>query len=147
MIETQLHPNTSLVHDILTQVSSKKAKKDKIQLLQQMNSLHLRNILRGAFDDSIQWDLPEGKPPVQVNDQNPRHLRRISDQLRYFVLNGPGQKMIAAKKQKMFINFLEQIHSKDIEVICAMKDKTLQEMFPGLTKGLVSEAFPGLIRQ
>lgn len=143
---TTLHPNSSLVHEILTEVSALKTKKEKIQLLQQMNSLHLRNILRGAFDETIQWDLPEGTPPYTVNDQSPRAVRKISDQLKYFVTGGPGAKLIAAKKQRMFISFLEQIHSKDGKVIIAMKDKKLAELFTGVKRDVVNEAFPGLLR-
>lgn len=143
---TTLHPNSSLVHEILTEVSELKTKKEKIQLLQQMNSLHLRNILRGAFDNTIQWDLPEGTPPVNVNDQTPRPIRKISDQLKYFVTGGPGSKLLTAKKQRMFISFLEQIHSKDVAVVIAMKDKKMTEMFPGLKRDVVNEAFPGLLR-
>lgn len=143
---TTLHPNSSLVHEILTEVSNLKSKKEKIQLLQQMNSLHLRNILRGAFDETIQWDLPEGTPPYTVNDQSPRSIRKISDQLKYFVVGGPGAKMIAAKRQRMFISFLEQIHSKDGAVVVAMKDKKLTELFPGIKRDVVNEAFPGLLR-
>lgn len=146
MIETKLHPNSSMIYEILTEVSEKKTKKEKIALLQQMNSLHLRNVLRGAFDNTIQWDLPEGTPPITTNDQTPRHIRRISDQLKYFVVGGPGAKMLTPKKQKMFINFLEQLHSKEIEVIVAMKDKVLHEKFPGLKRDVVNEAFPGLLR-
>jgi hypothetical protein len=143
---TTLHPNSSLVHEILSEVSALRTKKEKIQLLQQMNSLHLRNILRGAFDETIQWDLPEGTPPVTINDQTPRSVHKISDQLKYFVTGGPGAKLMTAKKQRMFISFLEQLHSKDVAVIIAMKDKKMTELFPGLKRDVVNEAFPGLLR-
>jgi hypothetical protein len=47
----------------------------------------------------------------------------------------------------MFIKLLEAIHPNDAKVIIRMKDKDLQGMYKGVTKKLVEEAFPGLIRK
>jgi hypothetical protein len=49
------------------------------------------------------------------------------------------------KVESMFIKVLEAIHPKDAEVVIAMKDKKFNGKYKGLTKKLVSDAFPGLI--
>jgi len=45
----------------------------------------------------------------------------------------------------MFIDILYGVDSKEIPLICHMKDKTLDGVYKGVTKKLVQEAFPGLI--
>ena len=51
------------VYEILDQVSKKRAKKDKIQVLQENEMMALRDVLRGTFDEIIQWNLPSGPVP------------------------------------------------------------------------------------
>ena len=50
-------------HEILTKVNNAKDKPKKIEVLQQNDSVSLRQILKVAFDPKIKWDLPEGTPP------------------------------------------------------------------------------------
>ena len=52
----------------------------------------------------------------------------------------------------MFINILENIHPKEGELLIKMKDKKLiksnnSAYYSGITKKLVEETFPGLIRE
>ena len=46
----------------------------------------------------------------------------------------------------MFIRILETIDPEDANLLIICKDKDLAGKFKGLTKKLVSEAFPGLIK-
>jgi hypothetical protein len=46
----------------------------------------------------------------------------------------------------MFIKILEGIHPDDAALVIKMKDKELEGVYKGITKKLVQEAFPGLIR-
>ena len=143
----QFNPLTATCHQVLEAASKLKSKKEKVAFLQEHTSLHLRNVLRGAFDDSIQWDLPEGLPPLEVNEEKTRHMRRNTDMLKYFVIGGPGETMQMAKRQKLFIRMLEELPHEDVEVIVAMKDKELQKKYSGITRAVVKEAFPKLIRK
>jgi hypothetical protein len=43
----------------------------------------------------------------------------------------------------MFISLLESLHAEDAEMLCLAKDKKLK--ITGITKKLVSDAFPNLI--
>ena len=49
-------------------------------------------------------------------------------------------------REKYFASILERIDAKDAEIVVAMKDKKLTELFPTVTKDLIKEAIPGLIK-
>ncbi len=44
-----------------------------------------------------------------------------------------------------FIKILQNVNKKDAEVIVAMKDKTLTDIFPNITKEIVEKAWPKLL--
>ena len=57
-----------LLHEVLTKVNNAKDKPKKIEVLKSNDSVPLRQILKGAFDPKIIWELPEGTPPYKEND-------------------------------------------------------------------------------
>jgi len=136
------------IHEILERAAAAKSVPDRAKILQAHNCLGLRDVLNGAFNDAVTWDLPEGSPPYQANQSNegiyPTDLRRETSQLRYLVKHPINAKVLRPKKERIFIQLLEGIHPKDAEVLIAMKDKTLHTLFKGLTKAVVQKAFPGL---
>lgn len=135
------------IDEILNKVVAAKTKAEKLNVLREYNTLALRNILKGAFDDSIQFLLPEGSPPFREGNQNhpPSSLRKQSPRFRYFVKGGPGERLPRLKVESMFVKLLEAIPPSEAKVAILMKDKKLDTEFKGITKKLVEEAFPGLI--
>lgn len=134
------------VFEILEQVSKAEKRADKIAILQQhKENWALKDILKGSFDDKIQWILPDGKPPYEPAEErsHPSNLTRVNKQFRFFVKGGPGEKMPAFKREKIFLDIIETIHPKDAELVVAMINKKLG--VKGVTKKLVQEAYPGLI--
>ncbi len=137
-----------LVSEILDLVAQADARKDKVEILRKHNSLELRDILKGAFDDTVQFILPKGLPPIDEDEKrkyDKTHLARETKKFRYFVKNGPGEQVNSMRREKMFIDLLYRIDSKEVPLVCHMKDKTLEGVYKGLTKKVVQEAFPGLI--
>jgi hypothetical protein len=47
----------------------------------------------------------------------------------------------------IFVKLLESLHPSEAQVVIWMKDKQLGGNYKGLTKKLVSDAFPGLITE
>jgi hypothetical protein len=133
------------IHEILTRVGTRKTKEERIEVLKEYNCLALRDILKGGFDDEIQFLLPEGEPPYEPAPERnpPTTLHKMSKKFRYFAVGGPGERLPKARVEKMFIQVLEAIDPRDAKLVIAMKDKKLD--YRGLNKKLVSEAFPGLI--
>jgi len=144
-----------MIHEILEKAAEAKNKEEKIKILQDNNNLALRDILRGGMDDTIEFILPEGKPPYEDPEKvgySRSALYSKTKRFKYFVKGGPGTNMPSPKREKMFINILESIHPKEGELIVLMKDKRLIKSnnsahYSGITKKLVQEAFPGLIKE
>lgn len=137
-----------LVSEVLELVAKTDARKDKIEILRKHNTLELRDILKGAFDDTVQFILPKGLPPIEEDQKKLYDKVRLvteTKKFRYFVKGGPGEQVNPMRREKMFIDILYRIDSKEVELVCHMKDKTLDGVYKGLTKKLVQEAFPGLI--
>jgi hypothetical protein len=137
-----------LVSDVLEQVAKTDSKKEKVEILRKHNSLELRDVLKGAFDDSVQFILPKGQPLIDENEKkkyDKTHLVHETKKFRYFVKGGPGEQVNALRRERMFIDILYRVESKEAALICKMKDKELDGVYKGLTKKLVQEAFPGLI--
>jgi hypothetical protein len=137
-----------LVSEVFELVSKADARKDKIEILRKHNTLELRDILKGAFDDTVQFILPKGVPPIEEDQKKLYDKVRLvteTKKFRYFVKGGPGEQVNPLRREKMFIDICYRIDSKEVELVCHMKDKTLDGVYKGLTKKLVQEAFPGLI--
>lgn len=121
--------------------------KRKEVLLKYQNVAALKDVLRGTFDDSLQFLLPEGKPPYTPNrpESTPSTLLNKHRDFGYFVKGGPGTDMPAYRREMQFIRLLESIHPTDAEIVLSMVAK--QSPVKHLTKKLVQEAFPNLIKK
>ena len=119
--------------------------KRKELLLQHSDNNALRDVLRGTFDESLVWNLPEGRPPYTANipESVPSTLLREHRQFGYFVKGAKGDPFPAYKRENMFIRLLESIHPADAVIVLSMVEKKSPVKF--LTKKLVQEAFPNLI--
>lgn len=137
-----------LISDMLKEVSKLKKKADRVAYLQKNGQYAaLRDILRINFDDSIESLLPEGSPPYKedemVDGHNYSTLHKEFRKFKYF-FNGPtGRALNPARRERLFIELLETIHANEAEMLVLAKDKKLKYL--GITKKLVSDAFPGLI--
>jgi len=133
-----------LLHEILIKVNNAKDKPKKIEVLKQNDSLPLRQVLKGAFDPKIEWDLPPGNPPYQVNDApaGTEHTTLYTEakKLWHFV-KGADEALSKTKKEIMFIQMLEGLHKDDAELMIAVKEKELNKRYKGLTDAVVKEAF------
>lgn len=136
-----------IISEVLEKANKAKNKKERIAILQEYNCMGLRDVLRGNFDDAIQWNLPEGEPPYTVmeGDNWISLTSSVPKTLKYFVVGGPGKGMLPARRERMFIQMLESSHPNDAKVIVAMKDKNLQSIYKNITKKLVQDVWPKLI--
>lgn len=134
-----------MIWEVLDLVSKAASKKEKIKILQMNNSLGLRDVLKASFDDRVQFMLPEGVPPFEKATEKFLHLDKVTKNMGLYLKHNEGR-VNKAKVEMLFIRSLETIDPKDAIVLCQMKDKTLGAAYKGLTKKLVQEAFPGLIR-
>ena len=133
-----------LVHEIFTQINNAKDKPKKIAVLKQHDNPAMRQLLKAAFDPKIEWDLPEGIPPYIANEApaGTEHTSLLSEarKLYHFVVGG-NNTINQLKKETMFIQMLEGLQQKDAEVLIAIKNKNLNNVYKGLTAQMVKETF------
>ena len=133
-----------LFHEILTKVNNAKDKPAKIAVLKKHDSVPLRQVLKGAFDPKIKWDLPEGVPPFKRNDApaGTEHTSLFSEARRlWHFVKDADPNLTKAKREMMFIQLLEGLQEDDADLMIAVKEKTLNKRYKGLTDAVVKEAF------
>ena len=136
--------NVQLMSEILKKVNNAKDKPKKIAVLRENESAPLKQVLKGAFDPNIVWDLPAGDPPFMANEApiGTEHglLRNEAKRLWHFV-KGADAATTKTQKETMFIQMLEGLHIDEAKVLLGMKNKSLNKMYKGLTESVVREAF------
>lgn len=134
-----------LVHEVLEEVRKKKSKKDKVAILKENETWALKDVIRGSMDPTVKWHLPGGTPPYTAAEEHncPANLHRENVKFAYLVKGGKGETLPSFKRENIFIGMLEGVHPKDAELLVAMINK---ETPKGLTKAVVEEAFPGLLK-
>ena len=133
-----------LFHEILTKVNNAKDKPAKIAVLKKHDSVALRQVLKGAFDPKIKWDLPEGVPPFKRNDApaGTEHTSLFSEARRlWHFVKDADPNLTKAKREMMFIQLLEGLQEDDADLMIAVKEKSLNKRYKGLTDAVVKEAF------
>jgi len=134
------------VFEILEEFEKATNKAQRKEVLLKYSDVNaLLDILRGTFDDALEFNLPKGRPPFQANlpESVPSSLHRKHRDFGYFVKGAVADSMPAWKRERMFIQMLESIHPADAELVLSMVEKKSPVKF--LTKKLVQEAFPKLI--
>ena len=133
-----------LISEILEKVSKVKTKKEKVTILQQYNHDALRMVIKASFDPNIEWALPDGDVPYTRNDapEGTEHtsLSYESRKLYHFIKGGDNR-ITQNKREAMFVQMLEGLHESEAAVLVAAKDKKLHQMYKGLSKNVVVEAF------
>jgi hypothetical protein len=149
----KMNPKIRPVNEIFEEVSKTRSKAKRAEILKAHDFLHIRDILRASFDDTLQFDLPEGEPPFDANETIERegHIGKLKNETKrftYLIKGSPmGKNMLPIKKEKIWVQILEGSNPDDVPVLTAMKDKELHVLYKGLTKELVKEVWPNLIRK
>lgn len=130
--------------EILKEVSDAKDKASKISILKKHDSVPLRQVLKGAFDPKIEWDLPVGEPPYTENEApaGTEHTTLYTEaRLLWHFVKGADPATSKTKKETMFIQMLEGLHADEAKLLLNVKDKKLSKVYKGLTSTLIKEAF------
>lgn len=133
-----------LISEILQKVHNAKTKAEKISLLQQHNTTALRQLLIWNYDESIESAIPDGPVPYKVNDApaGTEHSRLEQEYRNFYrFCKGGDNSLPALRRETMFIQLLEGLHSSEAELLCLVKDKKLTDKYR-ITFNVVQEAFP-----
>ena len=135
-----------LIHEVIVEAGKKRSKAEKVECLKHNESWALKDILRGTYDDAVQWLVPEGAPPYTPNkeESTPSNLIRQNTQFKYLVDSRDARNVLKAKRENIYIRLLESIHPLDAEIVINMVSK---KSIKGISKTVVQEAYPGLIQK
>lgn len=135
---------TPLLSEVLKKVHNAKTKEKKVEILRQYDCEPLRMVIKSSFDPKIEWMIPEGAVPFKENEaeEGTEHtvLRKEARKLYRFVKGGDDTTP-RFKKENMFIQMLEGLHKTEAQLLIDAKDKKLHQVYKGLSKEVVKEAF------
>ena len=135
-------PRNPSIVEILGLVEETKGKQSKVDILKQFNGRNdVKYALKAAFDDRVQFTLPEGLPdgfvvgdpdtPEGAMDMAPERFIRVFKRMQYWVEGGSAQAS-AAKREEIFLNTLRSLEKSEAEFLLAIKDKKMP--FKSVTK-------------
>ena len=136
--------NSLLFSEILDKVHKAKTKEAKVEILKKFDNQSLRMVIKSSFDPKIVWELPEGDVPFKPNDApaGTEHTRLASEAKKlYHYIKGADNDTPKYKKELMFVQLLEGLHETEAKLILNAKDKKLHQVYKGLSKEVVKEAF------
>ena len=144
MVITNNSNATLLFSEVLDKVHKAKTKNDKIKILRQHDNASLRMVLKSSFDPNIIWVLPEGDVPYVANEApaGTEHTRLATEARKlWHYIKGADNDTPQHKKEMMFIQMLEGLHESEADLLIAVKDKKLHQIYKGLSEPVVKEAF------
>ena len=143
-------PRNPSIVEILALVEETKGKQSKIDILKQFTSRNdVKYALKAAFDDRVQFTLPEGIPEgTQIGDPDtpegamdiaPERFIRVFKRMQYWVKGGLANSTSkVAKQEEIFLNTLRSLEKSEAEFLLAIKDKTMP--FKSVTKEICEDA-------
>ena len=135
---------TLLFSEILDKVHKAKTKSEKVAILVINDTPSLRMLLKASFDPTKEWVIPTGEVPYKPNEapEGTEHtvLAQEAKKLWHFIKGGDNE-TTQSQKENMFIQMCEGLHESEAKVLIAAKDKRLHQVYKGLSKDVVKEAF------
>jgi hypothetical protein len=133
------------VSEILSNISEEKdVKKRKDLLAQQSKNQGVIAMLQLAFDPNVKFQLPEGDPPYKPCEYLDQQGMLYNSVRKIAMFLDPNSKLPQLKKEVLFVGVLESLDPQDAKLLLAVKDKKMP--YKGITKKLVAETFPNLIK-
>ena len=133
-----------LMSEIATKVNNAKDKPRKLKVLQDHDSIPLRQVLKGAFDPNIEWLLPKGDVPYTPNDApiGTDHTILSQEAKRLYLFTKGGDNTLSQNKREMtFVQMLEGLSAEEAEFLVTVVNKKVNNKYKGFTANLVKEAF------
>ena len=142
-----------LVHAFEILGAIEKAKdQEKINLMKEYGAkVPLSMLLTLNFRSDLKLDLPEGMPPMDTKDMDMTvhpdfqgHLGAGIHRLKNCLTTNPIKKF---KKEQVFYEVMVNSPIQDRDILCACKDKQLEELYPSITAEFVKSVFPSYVKE
>ena len=133
-----------LMSEVAMKINNAKDKPRKLKVLKDHDSVALRQVLKGAFDPNIEWLLPKGDVPYEVNDApvGTEHTILQQEAKRLYLFTKGGDNSLSQnKRETLFIQMLEGLSGEEAEFLVTVVNKKVNNKYKGFTANLVKEAF------
>ena len=134
-----------LMSEIATKVNNAKDKPRKLKVLQDNDSVPLRQVLKGAFDPNIEWLLPKGDDVPYTKNEAPigtDHTLLSQEAKRLYMFTKGGDNTLSnTKRETLFIQILEGLSAEEADFLVTVVNKKVNNKYKGFTANLVKEAF------
>ena len=132
------------ISNILQLIEDADSEKKKVKILKKNDNFVLRTILQGNFNDNIKFDMPDGTPPLKELDEDTKVIN-LDDNLMKKICQSCDKRNHQWKRERIFTECINNLNEEETDIIIAMKDKTISELYPSITYELVKEAYPKIL--
>ena len=131
------------LYEKLKKIDELKQHKRKIDQLREIEDFTIRSIFQANYTKSIDFKMPPGAPPYTPN-KNGKLLEH--EKFNKVIRKMMNFRQRQWEREQHFINLLNKVHEDDAPIFVAMKDKTITEIFPSLTRDVMAEAYPKFVK-
>jgi len=139
-------PPNPFMHEILELASKARSNDKKAEVLKEYENDAIKALMIWNFDDTVISVVPEGQVPYKKNEAplgtDHTSLRKEWKNLYHFVKGG-NDTLSNIRRETMFIQMLEGLHPNEAEIICLVKDKSLQTKYK-ISQAVVEKAYPDI---
>lgn len=121
---------------------SKLPEEEQIKALQANDVEAIRIILQYCFHPAAQWALPPGDAPYTPCDHEGTEEALYSEARKLYMFLEGSTNLAQIKRERLFIDLLENILPDDAELLVSVKDKKLP--YEGLSPETIQKAYPGI---
>ena len=129
--------------EILKLIDEADSEKRKIKLLKKNDNFILRTILQGNFSEQIKFDMPKGSP--QLEETKEEEIVSLDDEIIKQICKSCDKRQHQWRREIVFTKAIQNLSEEEKDIIIAMKDKTINELYPSITYELVKEAYPKIL--
>ena len=129
--------------EILKLIDEADSEKRKIKLLKENDNFILRTILQGNFSEQIKFDMPKGSPPLEETKEE--EIVSLDDEIIKQICKSCDKRQHQWRREIVFTKAIQNLSEEEKDIIIAMKDKTINELYPSITYELVKEAYPKIL--
>ena len=131
------------VSEILKLADQAPTKEEKIGILRKHGNQAVKDVIMGAYDDRVQWLLPEGTVPYKPSIALDQHgMLHSQARTLYLYVKGGNDNLKQTRREQLFVELLESLTPEDAELMVKVKDKAFPYLT--LTPNLIVEAFPDM---
>lgn len=133
------------IAEIVDAAAKAKRVEHKVKILQDNNTVALRNILICTYDTNIEFLVPNEAPPYTPSkfEDSQGMLLREARKLKYFVKGMWEGEIHPIKRERLFIQLLESVDAADAKLLVNMIE---QKPIKGLTAETINKAFGPIIK-